>query len=100
LVGLKVDAIVVGSSFAAFAAKTLPDDPHRILLTVDPVAAGLVDSLARPGGNITVSLHGVGVGWQALGDTQETVPNSPALRCCGIYGGNPQEWKEKPTGGT
>ena len=29
------------------------DDSHRFYWRVDPVAAGLVDSLARPGGNLT-----------------------------------------------
>jgi ABC-type uncharacterized transport system substrate-binding protein len=54
LVSFKVDLIVVASSQAAMAVKqattTIP-----IVMTVsgDLVAMGLVDSLARPGGNIT-----------------------------------------------
>jgi putative ABC transport system substrate-binding protein len=54
LVALKVDVVVVGTTAAvkavADATKTIP-----IIMTVvaDPVAAGLVANLARPGGNIT-----------------------------------------------
>ena len=54
LVRLKVDLIVVTSSVPALAAKkattTIP-----IVMTnpADPVGAGLVASLARPGGNVT-----------------------------------------------
>ncbi len=54
LVRLKVDVIVVSSTLTALAAKqattTIP-----IVMTVpaDPVATGLVSSLARPGGNVT-----------------------------------------------
>src|SRR5215510_5183088 len=54
LVQLKVD-VLVSSNFptiraAKQAAKTIP---IVIVMTLDPVATGIVDSLARPGGNIT-----------------------------------------------
>ena len=54
LVALKVDVVVAGNTRSALAAKqasrTLP-----IVFTnaADPVASGLVTSLARPGGNVT-----------------------------------------------
>jgi putative ABC transport system substrate-binding protein len=52
LVRLRVDVLVTPAQAAALAAKnatrTIP-----IVFGSDPVAAGLVDSLARPGGNIT-----------------------------------------------
>ena len=54
LVGLKVDAILANQTPAAQAAKHATQTIPIILATVaDPVASGLVASLARPGGNIT-----------------------------------------------
>ncbi|HEY1268938.1 MAG TPA: ABC transporter substrate-binding protein [Candidatus Binatia bacterium] len=50
----KVDALVVSSVPAIRAAKrTTSDIPVVMLITVDPVATGIVKSLSRPGGNIT-----------------------------------------------
>jgi putative tryptophan/tyrosine transport system substrate-binding protein len=54
LVQMKVDVIYVGSLTAIRAAKQATTTiPIVMMTTADPVAAGLVDSLARPGGNIT-----------------------------------------------
>ena len=51
---LKVDVIVVPGSPAIRAAREATKTiPIVIVTTVDPVAEKLVDSLARPGGNIT-----------------------------------------------
>ena len=52
LVQLKVDVLVVTAAFRAAqqATKTIP---IVMVTTTDPVAAGLIDSLAHPGGNIT-----------------------------------------------
>ena len=50
LVRLNVDLLVVATTPAVQAAKTIPIVFFGV---TDPVAAGLVDSLARPGGNIT-----------------------------------------------
>jgi len=54
LVQLKVEVLVVGAQASIRAAmqatKTIP---IVMVSSVDPVAAGIVDSLARPGGNIT-----------------------------------------------
>jgi putative ABC transport system substrate-binding protein len=54
LVSLKVDVLVVVSTPGALAAKNATKTiPIVFIGSSDPVAAGLVDSLARPGGNIT-----------------------------------------------
>jgi putative tryptophan/tyrosine transport system substrate-binding protein len=54
LVRLKVDVIVVASTTPALAVKNATTTiPIIITNAGDPVAAGLVASLARPGGNIT-----------------------------------------------
>jgi putative tryptophan/tyrosine transport system substrate-binding protein len=54
LVRLKVDLIVVTDTPASLAAKTNTTTIPIVMVSVgDPVAAGLVASLARPGGNVT-----------------------------------------------
>jgi putative tryptophan/tyrosine transport system substrate-binding protein len=54
LVRLNVDAIVTWFTPAAQAAKAATRDiPIVMALAGDPIATGLVDSLARPGGNVT-----------------------------------------------
>ena len=54
LVQLKVDVIVVGALPAIRAAKQATKTIPIVMVTaLDPVATGIVDSLARPGGNIT-----------------------------------------------
>jgi putative tryptophan/tyrosine transport system substrate-binding protein len=54
LVRLKVDLIVVTSTPPALAAKRATTNIPMVMVNAgDPLAAGLVASLARPGGNIT-----------------------------------------------
>jgi putative tryptophan/tyrosine transport system substrate-binding protein len=54
LVRLKVDLIVVASGPSALAAKGATTSIPIVMTShADPVAAGLVASLARPGGNVT-----------------------------------------------
>ena len=78
LVRLKVDVIVVGGGrrvilAAKNATKTIP-----IVMTgggVDPVEARLIDSLARPGGNVTgLTNLGVELGGKRLELLKEAVP--------------------------
>ena len=54
LVGLKVDVLVLPLIAAIRAARQATQSIPIVMITqVDPVATGLVHSLARPGGNIT-----------------------------------------------
>jgi len=54
LVRLKVDVLLCGATPAALAAKNaVRTIPIIFIGAGDPVASGLIDSLARPGGNIT-----------------------------------------------
>ncbi|PYM96067.1 MAG: ABC transporter substrate-binding protein [Candidatus Rokuibacteriota bacterium] len=76
LIRLKVDVIVVSSTLSALAAKqattTIP-----IVMTVpaDPVATGLVSSLARPGGNVTgLSFVGTELAGKQVELLKEAVP--------------------------
>ena len=76
LIGRGVEVIVVASTPAALAAKratrTVP-----IVMTVpaDPVAVGLVESLARPGGNVTgLSLVGTEIAGKQVELLKEVVP--------------------------
>jgi putative ABC transport system substrate-binding protein len=64
LVRLKVDVLLTASANVALAAKRASRTIPIVFISVsDPVGDGLVDSLARPGGNIT----GFTTNWNRVG---------------------------------
>ena len=75
LVRLKVDVIVAKSTPAALAAKQETSDIPIVFGAGDPVASGLVESLARPGGNVTgLSLQQTDTAGKRLELLREVVP--------------------------
>ena len=86
LVGLKVDVLVTVATPAAVAAKNATKTiPIVFIVVADPVEAGLINNLARPGGNITgltnIAAVLAGNDWSC---SRKPFLNSPALRYCGI----------------
>jgi putative ABC transport system substrate-binding protein len=77
LTRLKVDILVVPSTAGALAAKNSTQTiPIVFIGSGDPVAAGLIDSLARPGGNITgFTTVGAMLAGKRLELLKDTVPN-------------------------
>lgn len=76
LVRLQVDVIMAAGALATYAAQQATRTMPIVMLGVyDPVGAGLVASLARPGGNITgVSTLGLELAGKRLELLKETVP--------------------------
>ena len=86
LVRAKVDVLVVGSTIGALEAKRATSTlPVVFAGSSDPIAGGLVSSLARPGGNMTgVSLgYGDGVAGKWLELLKETAP--PLARAAALW---------------
>jgi putative tryptophan/tyrosine transport system substrate-binding protein len=77
LIRLKVDVLVVPSTPGALAAKNATRTiPIVFTGSGDPVAAGLVDSLSRPGGNITgFTTIGAVLAGKRLELLKEIIPN-------------------------
>ena len=81
LVRLKPDVIVAQVTQAAIAAKTATASIPIVMIGVsDPVASGLVASLARPGGNVTgTSAVAAGVVGKQLELLRELVPDATRI---------------------
>jgi putative tryptophan/tyrosine transport system substrate-binding protein len=77
LVRSNVDVIVTGGTFAAKALKAATEQiPVVMAIVGDPVAAGLVENLARPDGNLTgFSIVAPELGGKRLELLKEIVPN-------------------------
>ena len=98
LVRLKVDVLVTPGTPAAIAAKNATRTIPIVFFRVsDPVPLGLVDSLSRPGGNVTgfTEISEVLVG-KRLELFKETIPK--LSRVAVLWNpqnpGNAQQWKE------
>jgi putative tryptophan/tyrosine transport system substrate-binding protein len=80
LVGRKVDVIVAGGPPPAWAKGATSMVPIVFLSGDDPVATGLVASLARPGGNITgISFLNVELHLKRLELLSELVPRARVI---------------------
>ena len=98
LVRLKVDVLITPGTNEALAATNATRTIPIVFVNVgDPVAAGLVDSLARPGGNITGFTNiGAVLAGKRLELLKETVPK--LSRVAVLWNpqnpGSTQQWKE------
>ena len=81
LVQRRVDLILVGSTPGTLAAKAATRTiPVVMVTTGDPVDGGLIESLARPGGNVTgVTTLGHGLNGKRLELLKEAVPGLARL---------------------
>jgi putative ABC transport system substrate-binding protein len=80
LVRLKVDVLVASESLSAVEAKKATPTIPIVSLTQDPVALGLVNSIARPGGNVTgLSDYHAGMAHKRLELLREIVPSASRI---------------------
>jgi putative ABC transport system substrate-binding protein len=77
LVESKVDAVIAVTTLGAVELKKLTSTiPIVFVIVADPIGFGLVESLARPGGNATgLSLMAIDLSGKRLGLLKEAVPN-------------------------
>jgi putative ABC transport system substrate-binding protein len=87
----KVEVIVTGGTPAARALKAAtPSIPIVVAIMADPIAAGLVENLARPGGNLTgFSIIAPELGTKRLQLLKEIVPQISSIAVL-LNGKNPQ----------
>ena len=104
IVRLKVDVIAYVGTFAVFAAKQATTVIPIIFATVaDPVANGLVASLARPGGNVTgLSVTSSDLAGKRLELLREVVPGLRRLAIMANVdyaagSGTSARWRSRPT---
>jgi putative tryptophan/tyrosine transport system substrate-binding protein len=72
--------VATGGNAPALAAKALTSTIPIVFTGVDPVQAGLVASLSRPGGNVTgVNLLSTEIGSKRLGLLHELAPNATTI---------------------
>ena len=95
-VRLKVDVIVTGGPTATRAAKGASNTIPIVMMAVgDPVGAGLVASLARPGGNITgLSNLSSDLSGKRIEFLKETIPKAVRVAVLFNRSTNSQNFKE------
>jgi putative ABC transport system substrate-binding protein len=96
LVRLKVDVILTSSTPAARAVKKATRTIPIVFYTEgDPVVAGLVDSLGRPGGNVT-GFSGISpvIAGKRLELLKETIPRLSRVAVLWTRGQSNQSWEE------
>ena len=96
LVRLKVDVLLASSTPTARAVKNATRTiPIVFLAAADPVVAGLVDSLSRPGGNITgfTTISPVTLS-KRLELLKETIPKLSRVALLWSRQGSLQQWEE------
>ncbi len=93
LVRLKVDIIVAWFTPAAFAAKQATQEIPIVMARVgNPVEVGLVESLARPGGNVTGN---AGVGAELAGKCVELIQDMlPSARRVAVLANAPDPFSK------
>ena len=98
LVGIKVDVLVAAQTPEARAAKNATKTiPIIFVVGGDPVSAGLVESLARPGGNITgFTLLESELAGKRIELLKETIPKLSRIAVLwdSQDRGSTQQWKE------
>jgi putative ABC transport system substrate-binding protein len=97
---LKVDVIVTGSSAVRAAMQASSTTPIVFALAADPIAMGLVTSLARPGGNVTgLSILSNETASKRLAILREAIPSLRRLAVLGNidYAGTVDEMREVRT---
>jgi ABC-type uncharacterized transport system substrate-binding protein len=94
-VRLKVDVIVTGGDAAGAAKQVTSVIPIVFALGLDPLGSGLVENLARPGGNVTgLSFQSVDIAGKRVELLHEIVPHLRRLAIL-VNIGNPQSVLEK-----
>jgi putative tryptophan/tyrosine transport system substrate-binding protein len=96
LVRLKVDLIVVTDTPFSLAAKSATTTIPIVMVSVgDPVGAGLVASLARPGGNVTgLSNLGLDLNTKRLEILKDAVPKLARAGLLKPAGGSDRQLKD------
>jgi putative ABC transport system substrate-binding protein len=86
-VRLKVDVIVTVGSAVAAAKQVTSTIPIVFAIAVDPLGSGMVDSLARPGGNVTgLSAQSTELAGKRLEILREALPDLRRLAIIGDVG--------------